>query len=206
MFVLVLLALPIMGTAIKEILEFQEGMDIITISKTGELSRGCRFRMSRKEEVEEDVFCCYGEMCDPEEQSVECREEGDYSVEKNITRETVGECVLRLKGTARKDDSGNYIAEFLGGGREGSKQFQIKVTEGNGKNSGLHPVMILPFAIIGLAVLLIGILKKRVDLHIVVLWKKTKKHLGMSRDRDFETIQPDRRKEMKELTNHIENI
>ena len=198
MFGLALLAMAVMGSAIgdMEIHKFQEGVDNITISKSGELSSGCRFRMSRRGEGEEGVFCCYGGLCDPDEQSRECREEGDYSVEKNITEGTVGECILELKSKARKDDSGNYIAEFLGGRRENSKQFRLDITEDSGKKAGLHPVMIL-----SLGSLLFGVFV------FVVLWKKRKDRLERSNTQDIETGEPNSRREMVTLNaDHMGNI
>ena len=158
----------IMGTATGEIHEFQEGVDTITISKSGKLSDGCSFRMGRRADGEEDVFCCYGDQCDPDEQSVECREEADYSVEKNITSGTFGECILELKGKARMDDAGTYRAVFLGKWHS-NKPFKINVKKA--MQAGLHPVMI---ASLGSLLFIVFV--------FVVLWKIRKNRLENSRD------------------------
>ena len=131
--------------------------------------------MSRRAEGEEDVFCCYGGLCHPDEQSKECREEGDYSVEKNITGGTVGQCILRLKGKARAEDAGNYNAEFLGDWN-GNQLFKINVK--NAKKAGPQPETII------LSGCLVSVI-----LVIVVLWKKWKGHLARSKEQGVEDIQ-----------------
>ena len=187
---LVCLAMPILGTANPENHVFEEGVDNITISKSAERFHGCRFRMSRREEGEEDVVCCYGEPCDPDEQSRECREQGDYIVEKNI-KGTVGECVLRLKGKARLEDAGNYNAEFLGNW-DSNKPFKINIMKAkkvdNGKKAGLHPVMIPSLGSLLFVVFV-----------FVVLWKKRKDRLESCSTQDIEAGESSSRREMVAL-------
>ena len=182
---LVFMAKHVMGTATGDIHEFQEGLDTITISKSGKLSEGCRFRMSRRAEGEEDVFCCYGDQCDPDEQSMECRQKGDYSVEKNITNGTFGECILRLKGKARMDDAGIYRAEFLGKWHS-NQRFEINVKKA--LKAGLHPVLIPS---LGSLLFIVFV--------FVVLWKKRKDRLESCSTQDIEAGESSSRREMVAL-------
>ena len=146
--------------------------------------------MSRREEGEEDVVSCYGELCDPDEQSRECREQGDYSVEKNI-KGTVGECTLRLKGKARLEDAGNYNAEFHGNW-DSNKPFKINIMKAkkvdNGKKAGLHPVMIPSLGSLLFVVFV-----------FVVLWKKRKDRLESCSTQDIEAGESSSRREMVAL-------
>jgi hypothetical protein len=114
-------------------LELHEG-DAVTFPVAGDMSQGCKFLMQRWE-LERFITCCYSDrrrgetLCDPKNQSPECREAELFRVDEKISQDTSGNCILRLVGGAETGDTGSYTV-FFPGQLQDNSEFEVKVAPG----------------------------------------------------------------------------